>query len=73
MNSSSDFINGFISKSEDEQKKAALGMLSGLDSKQSEQVRSILGDREKLAKLLSSPQAQQLIKKLKGSSDGQHK
>ena len=73
MNSASGFINSFISKSEDEQKKAALGMLSGLDSKQSEQVKSILGDKEKLAKLLSSPQAQELMKKLKGNSDGQHK
>ena len=73
MNSASDFFKGFISKSEDEQKKTALGMLSGLDSKQSEQVKSILSDKEKLAKLLSSPQAQELMKKLKGNSDGQHK
>lgn len=73
MNSASDFLNGFISKSEDEQKKAAMDILSGMDSKQSAQIKSILSDEEKVKKILSSPQAQQLMSRLKGSGNGQHK
>ncbi len=73
MNSASDFLNGFISKSEEEQKKAAVNILSQMDSKQSAQIKSILSDEEKVKKILSTPQAQQLMNKLKGSGNGQHK
>lgn len=73
MNSTPDFLHSFSSKNETEQKKAALKMLSGMDSKQSEQIKNILKDEEKIREILSSPQAQELIKKLKGNNNGQHK
>lgn len=41
-------------------------LLSKMDGKQAEKVKNILNDREKTEKLLSSPQAQALIKKLTG-------
>lgn len=73
MNPTPDFLNSLMSKSEDEQKKTAMNILNNMDSKQSQQIKSVLGDEEKLKQILSSPQAQQLIKKLKGSNNGQHK
>ena len=73
MNPTPDFLNSLMSKSEDEQKKTAMNLLNNMDSVQSRQIKSILGDEEKLKQILSSPQAQQLIKKLKGSNNGQHK
>lgn len=73
MNSDSEFLNSFISKSDGERKKAAMDMLSGMDSKQSAQIKNILSDKEKVRELLSSPQAQQLMKKLKGGGNGQLK
>ena len=48
-------------------KKGDIGKLLGkMDEKQAEKIRSILNDREKTERLLSSPQAQALIKKLSG-------
>ncbi len=73
MNPTPDFLNSLMSKSEDEQKKTAMNILNNMDSKQSQQIKSVLGDEEKLKQILSSPQAQQLMKKLKGSNNGQHK
>ena len=73
MNPTPDFLNSLMSKSEDEQKKTAMNILNNMDSKQSQQIKSVLGDEEKLKQILSSPQAQQLIKKLKGNNNGQHK
>ena len=61
-----DLFNIFNSKSEDEQKKLAMDMLSRMDSSQSQAVKNIIGDEEKIKQILSSPQAQQLIQKLKG-------
>ena len=73
MNPTPDFLNSLMSKSEDEQKKTAMNILNNMDSKQSQQIKSVLGDEEKLKQILSSPQAQQLMKKLKGINNGQHK
>lgn len=73
MNPTPDFLNSLMSKSEDEQMKTAMNILNNMDSKQSQQIKSVLGDEEKLKQILSSPQAQQLMKKLKGSNNGQHK
>ena len=73
MNPTPDFLNSLMSKSEDEQKKTAMNILNNMDSKQSQQIKNVLGDEEKLKQILSSPQAQQLMKKLKGSNNGQHK
>lgn len=73
MNPTPDFLNSLMSKSEDEQKKTAMNILNNMGSKQSQQIKSVLGDEEKLKQILSSPQAQQLMKKLKGSNNGQHK
>lgn len=61
-----DFFNILNSKTEDEQKKLAMDMLSRMDSSQSQAVKKIIGDEEKIKQILSSPQAQQLIQKLKG-------
>ena len=61
-----DFFNILNSKTEDEQKKLAMDMLSRMDSNQSQAVKNIIGDEEKIKEILSSPQAQQLIQKLKG-------
>lgn len=41
-------------------------MFNNMDKKQAEKVQSILNDREKTEKLLSTPQAQALLKKLMG-------
>ena len=61
-----DLFNILNSKTEDEQKKLAMDMLSRMDSNQSQAVKNIIGDEEKIKQILSSPQAQQLIQKLKG-------
>ena len=61
-----DLFNILNSKTEDEQKKLAMDMLSRMDSSQSQAVKNIIGDEEKIKQMLSSPQAQQLIQKLKG-------
>ncbi|MGN1169817.1 MAG: hypothetical protein ACI4RB_06820 [Acutalibacteraceae bacterium] len=61
-----DLFNILNSKTEDEQKKLAMDMLSRMDSSQSQAVKNIIGDEEKIKQILSSPQAQQLIQKLKG-------
>ena len=61
-----DLFNILNSKSEEEQKKLAMDMLSRMDSSQSQAVKNIIGDEGKIKEILSSPQAQQLIQKLKG-------
>ena len=61
-----DLFNILNSKTEDEQKKLAMDMLSRMDSSQSQAVKNIIGDEEKIKQILSSPQAQQLIQILKG-------
>ncbi|MGN1478961.1 MAG: hypothetical protein ACI4XH_04270 [Acutalibacteraceae bacterium] len=61
-----DLFNIFNSKTEDEQKKLAMDMLSRMDSDQSRTIKNIINDESKIKEILSSPQAQQLIQKLKG-------
>lgn len=73
MNPTPDFLKDLMSKSEAEQKKTAMNILSGMDSKQSDQIKNILSDQNKVKQILASPQAQQLMKKLKGNNNGQHK
>lgn len=73
MNQPSDFLFNLSSKSEKEQKKAAENMMSGMSAEQAAKVRNILSDKEKMREILSSPQAQQLMKMLKGNGNGQHK
>lgn len=41
-------------------------VFNNMDKKQAEKVQSILNDKEKTEKLLSTPQAQALLKKLMG-------
>ncbi len=41
-------------------------MLNNLDKKQADKIQAILNDKEKTEKLLSTPQAQALLKKLMG-------
>lgn len=59
-------IEALGSKSTDEQKKIAFDMLNSMNPDQNKRVKEILDDKEKLQSVLSSPQAQQLINKLKG-------
>ena len=73
MNQPSDFLFNLSSKSEKEQKKAAENMMSGMSAEQAAKVKSILSDKEKMREMLSSPQAQQLMRMLKGNGNGQHK
>ena len=61
-----DLFNIFNSKTEDEHKKLAMDMLSRMDSDQSRTIKNIINDESKIKEILSSPQAQQLIQKLKG-------
>ncbi len=59
-------IEALSAKSPDEQKKIALNLLGSMNSDQSGKVKEIMADKEKLQSILSSPQAQQLLNKLKG-------
>ena len=67
MNPTPDFLKDLMAKNENEQKKAAMNLLSNMDSKQSEQIKSILSDQNKVKQILSSPAAKQLLTKLFGS------
>ncbi len=58
------------SKSRQQQQDAAMKMLSELDENQSRQVKSIMQDEEKLRSILQSPEAQQIMNKLKGFKNG---
>ncbi len=60
----------FSAKSPDEQKKMAMNMLSSMDSEQSKKIKEIMSDKEKIQSIISSPEAQQIINKLKGNKNG---
>lgn len=53
-------------KTPSQQQKIATEMLSEMDKTQSSKIKEILNDKEKIQSLLSSPEAIQLINKLKG-------
>ena len=55
-----------------QQEAQALDQLAqtGLDDSQQTQLRGMLADKDKLKQLLSSPQAQALMRKLGGNNDG---
>ncbi|MBQ8783805.1 MAG: hypothetical protein IJZ57_08560 [Clostridia bacterium] len=59
-------IEALSAKTPDEQRKAAMNMLGSMNPEQSSKIKEIMADKEKLQSILSSPQAQQLINKLKG-------
>lgn len=65
-NNSDKLIEILGTKSPEEQKKMAMNMLGSMNPDQSGKVKEIMADKERLQSILSSPQAQQLIKKLKG-------
>ena len=67
---SEDIINLFRAKSSEEQQKTAMKMMSRLDEKQSAQVKNIMQDEQKLRSILQSPEAQQLMDRLKGFKNG---
>ncbi len=60
-------INILGAKSPDEQKKMAMNMLGSMNPDQSNKIKEIMADKEKLQSILASPQAQQLLNKLKGN------
>lgn len=45
-------------------------LLKNLDTKNAQKVKEILNDPKELEKIMSSPQAQSLLKKLRGNSNG---
>lgn len=53
-------------KTPSQQQKIATEMLSEMDKTQSSKIKEILNDKEKIQSVLSSPEAKQLINKLKG-------
>ncbi len=57
-------------KNDDEKRKLAMNMLSNMNSSQSAKIKEALSDQQKINELLSSPQAQQILKKLKGNQNG---
>ncbi len=59
-------IEALGAKSAEEKKKMAMNMLSSMNPEQSGKIKEIMADKEKLQSILSSPQAQQLLNKLKG-------
>lgn len=67
---SEDILNLFRAKNSEEQQKTAMKMMSRLDEKQSAQVKNIMQDEQKLRSILQSPEAQQLMDRLKGFKNG---
>ncbi len=67
---SEDIINLFRAKNSEEQQKTAMKMMSQLDEKQSAQVKNIMQDEQKLRSILQSPEAQNLMDRLKGFKNG---
>ena len=55
-----------------EKRKAADELMSGLGSDDSRELKKILNDRGKIEEILRSEAAKNIIKKLGGSSIGQH-
>ncbi len=53
-------------KSPREQKEAAINILASMPDEQSAEIKEIMADKDKIQSILSSPQAQQLLNKLKG-------
>ncbi len=67
MNNNPDkLIEILKNKSADQQQKIATDLLSEMDTSQSSKIKEILNDKEKIQSILSSPEAIQLINKLKG-------
>ena len=53
--------------------QAANQMMSGLNSDESKQLGDILSDKSKIDAILSSPAAKQILNKINGNANGQHK
>ena len=60
-------LDAFSGKPEEEKKKAAEKIMDNLGKDESDKIRSILSDSEKVREILSSQQAQNIIRKLRGS------
>lgn len=61
-----DIFNILSSDDPQKQKQTAMQMLSGLDENQSKKIKEIMSDQKKISDILSSPEAQQILNKLKG-------
>lgn len=61
-----DIFNILGSDDLQKQKQTAMQMLSGLDENQSKKIKEIMSDQKKISDILSSPEAQQILNKLKG-------
>lgn len=61
-----DIFNILGSDDPQKQKQTAMQMLSGLDENQSKKIKEIMSDQKKISDILSSPEAQQILNKLKG-------
>ncbi len=75
-NQQNDFFKLFslLGSSDKEAKQnAANQMMSGLNKDESNELNNILKDRNKIDAILNSTAAQQILKKINGNGNGQHK
>lgn len=66
-NNFSDFFSAPSSKAEAE--KRAKELLNGLKAEEKDELNQILGDRDKINAVLSSPAARKIMEKLNGKKD----
>ena len=70
--SNNNFPNFFSAPTDkaDAEKKASK-LISGLNADEKDELQEILGDRDKINAVLSSPAAQKIMEKLNGKKNGQ--
>ncbi len=67
------FLNLLGGSDKHAKQNAANQMISGLNKNESEELNNILKDKNKIESILNSSAAQQIIKKINGNGNGQHK
>lgn len=67
-NNFSNFFSAPTDKADAEKKASKL--ISGLNADEKDELQEILGDRDKINAVLSSPAAQKIMKKLNGKKNG---
>ena len=60
-------------KDNSSQKQTADNLMSGLNQQQTQELKEIMSDKEKIDSILNSPAAKEIMKKINGNNDGQHK
>ncbi len=75
-NQQGDFLKIFDllgSADKNAKQQAANNMMSGLNSDESKQLGDILSDKSKIDAILNSSAARQILNKINGNTNGQHK